>query len=434
MLFKLTVLTTQPHRHSRNDESGKDARNKRGFTFHLFTVKTIRNSRRKRIVAILESMELTQKGKADVARRIVSLSREYDIRILTGTPNECRKLFPGTSVQRIPRPKSLGGTLLFYFSSCLVLPFLRYDLLFVAESSASPAALTSMGRPILCYGNTNPIQQTMYIRRNGHRIARTKSSIFELILGIALRKCDLIVVISPGLVGAFKSFGVQSTRIKVGGVGVPIHLFNPPNRSTDSREKIPRAVYDGAISLGRGIDVIIDGARIASRDGGVFRIRLIGCGEEERLLIHRLARDKETLGLLEIVPPIPYERIPMLLWESDFGISMLEPSVYCNASPPLKNLEFLAAGLPVIANRIDPNLQLLEDQRNALIIEYDSNSFARALLTLTKDERLRARLSHNALQDALEHSDTGPTNALLQTAKDLMASGKTARIHENDCE
>lgn len=103
---------------------------------------------------------------------------------------------------------------------------------------------------------------------------------------------------------------------------------------------------------------------------------------------------------------------------------MLEPNVYFESSPPAKVFEFLAAGLPVIANDIQTHTKYLSDGVNSLIIPYEAGAFADAMLRLIENPDLRKLLSENALKSAANLSDSGPLSTMVKAAT-LLAERKS---------
>jgi glycosyltransferase involved in cell wall biosynthesis len=174
------------------------------------------------------------------------------------------------------------------------------------------------------------------------------------------------------------------------------------------------------VALDRGRAVIIEGARLLGLKRKDFRIRLIGCDVNESELVRKTMKNAGLEGIVEMVPPIPHSDIPKELWSADWGISLLEPNVYFEASPPVKVFEFLAAGLPVIANDIQTHTNYLSDGVNSLIIPYEAGAFADAMRRLIENPDLRKLLSENALKSSSNLSDSDALSTMVKAATRLM--------------
>lgn len=363
---------------------------------------------------IAKGIESTKKSKADIARRIEALCDSFEVTVVTSSRTECRNMFRNARIIGIPQlsiPKRSAFFLLFCW---FVLPFIRSDVVYLSEIYNAPAILTICGRRIVCYGNTHPMQHTIGASQYVGPWSSLIYRLYGLIIRFGLKRCDLILAISPQLTDAYIAWGIRKSRVKTLEVGVSLDDFSPPNNLPDENIRPFVAVHHGTLSLERGFDVILGAAKILSDNRRDFKIRLVGCDNSVANKISEATSRFGITDLFEVHPPIPHSEIPQMLWSSHCGISLLEPNVYFSASPPLKVLEYLAAGLPVIANDLPTHHLFLENNSNSMIIEYTAESLAEALERIMDDPSFRTRLSQNALIAASGHSDSRSISRLLE--------------------
>jgi len=373
----------------------------------------------RRILVVLEGIEPTQKAAADVARRINTLCDNFKITILTSASDRCKKLFPKARVARLPRLPVRAGSFAFMVWCWLLIPLLRADMVFVAGVINCPSVLTNFGKPILCYGNSHPAQHETTARMKKKPLSKIIGKLYGLTITIGVKRSTLILAISPQLAAVYEQLGIGSERIIVSEIGVPIEMFDPPTHARSRGERYT-GVYHGTVALDRGLAIIVEGARLLGLKRKDFRIRLIGCDVNESELVKKTMKNAGLEGIVEIVPPIPHSDIPRELWSADWGISLLEPNVYFESSPPVKVFEFLAAGLPVIANDIQTHTNYLGDGVNSLIVPYEAGAFADAMLRLIENPDLRKLLSENALKSASNLSDSGPLSTMVKATTRLV--------------
>lgn len=126
---------------------------------------------------------------------------------------------------------------------------------------------------------------------------------------------------------------------------VDLSLFGGPRRALDSRA--PRLVYSGSIGAGYLTTEIIE----------VFR-RFVARVPEARLLILTRSDPAEALALVDShglhgrvdIRSATPDEVAAALRESDVGLVLTKPDVSKVAMSPTKMAEYLAAGLPVMAN------------------------------------------------------------------------------------
>jgi glycosyltransferase involved in cell wall biosynthesis len=106
----------------------------------------------------------------------------------------------------------------------------------------------------------------------------------------------------------------------------------------------PIAVFGGQIAVGRGFEQILAAARHALEEGSSLRFLLIGDGPLAAMIAARAA----ALPNVELRLPIAREDYLRLIAACDVGLAATVAGV-TSFSFPSKILDYLAAGLPVVA-------------------------------------------------------------------------------------
>lgn len=122
-------------------------------------------------------------------------------------------------------------------------------------------------------------------------------------------------------------------------------------------------------------------------------------------------RDKETvisklrsLGFGEddhFVDSVPPDEIPRYLNAADAGLSFIKNCYSKQSSSPTKNAEYLACGLPIIANTGvgDVDRQILDNGVGVVIEQFDRESYVRAMSELKQLGDIRQRCRDTALNE-----------------------------------
>jgi glycosyltransferase involved in cell wall biosynthesis len=75
---------------------------------------------------------------------------------------------------------------------------------------------------------------------------------------------------------------------------------------------------------------------------------------------------------------------------------------YYEGQPPMKVMEYLGSGLPVIASDVSSHRMMIRHEFNGLLAVPGVEGYAAALLRFAADDDLRARLASNAAP-SVEH-------------------------------
>ncbi|MEZ4647882.1 MAG: glycosyltransferase [Candidatus Eisenbacteria bacterium] len=152
--------------------------------------------------------------------------------------------------------------------------------------------------------------------------------------------------------------------------------------------------FSGSPSLWHGGDVLLDAFLEARETIPSLRLLFVGEGPEKKALEKR-ARKKGVDAFVTFTGAVPHEQVPELLAASDVLTAPYLPHDDFYFSP-LKVLEYLAAGRPVVASGIGEIWELVDDSCGRLVEPGSVKELARTLIELGADPDLRRALGERA--------------------------------------
>ena len=214
-----------------------------------------------------------------------------------------------------------------------------------------------------------------------------------------LFRADLVLTVSTPLKEYIAEQGVPPDHIAVLPNGTDPTLFRP---ELTGREEVrqsldipPTATVVGFVGILRpwhGVELLLDAvSQIAAPPESVYLI-IVGDGPSQADL-ERLAQEKGLAGKVVFTGRVPHREVSRYLAAFDIAVS---PRATFYASP-MKVLEYMATGIPVIAPRT-PNLQdIISDGVTGILFNAeDLGDLAASLTLLLNDRALRHRLGQNA--------------------------------------
>jgi glycosyltransferase involved in cell wall biosynthesis len=135
------------------------------------------------------------------------------------------------------------------------------------------------------------------------------------------------------------------------------------------------------------------------------RLVLVGAKsplEQER--IQALVSRHQMDGRIRILSWQSPKALEAIKSEMDIGCSPLVPNVRSQLCSPLKVLEYLSAGIPVIATRLEGIQEILRHGVNGFVLENDVDAWASSIDSLYSDSRRYGLFSEACLATARELS------------------------------
>lgn len=224
-----------------------------------------------------------------------------------------------------------------------------------------------------------------------------------------------IVVISSALRNALCAEGAPSEKLLVLHDAVDAKAYSESAPPSGSRRDGLRIGYVGSLNRGKGMEVISAVARLDAANeyhiyGGspedVARWRAEGVPSNVEL--HGHAPNAEVPALLAgfDVVLMPYQRRVSVSGNYGDVASWMSP---------LKMFEYMAAGKAILSSDLPVLREVLEDGRNALLVDPDDPEAWVSALRKLADPELRARLGATARADVLREY------TWLQRAKRILA-------------
>jgi glycosyltransferase involved in cell wall biosynthesis len=221
---------------------------------------------------------------------------------------------------------------------------------------------------------------------------------------LILAEVDAIVCVSRVTRAYLTGLGARGERIAVIPNGVDPEAFVatplPPRAG-----RVPEALYVGTLADWQGLLPLVEAwPRVLARHPA--RLRLVGRGRaRQRKELQRRIRKLELEAHVTLEPAVPHEQVPALLASADLSLAPLgynERNVVQGCCP-LKLLESMAAGRPIVASNLPVVRELVREGREALLVPPDApDALAAAVLRLLDEPKLAARLGASGARRARE--------------------------------
>lgn len=222
---------------------------------------------------------------------------------------------------------------------------------------------------------------------------------WKLPLTLLKRIPDSYSFITDALRNAVESeFGYEFPDHVIWHSGVNVERFRAMAASAASSDEVGlNLLYIGTVTPNRGLDRVVEA--IARLDRGILDdmiFRIVGDGSA----VGELRTRVQSLGLSRVVRfegRVPYDKVPVAIWASDFCICPLPDRPEWNVSSPLKIYEYAACSKPVILTPIYAHTSVFDGREFVLWTRGDSvEDFREAIAAAYARRREFASLAASA--------------------------------------
>ena len=311
----------------------------------------------------------------------------------TATPLRLR--FRQALKQRFSRylhdPKEFLWNLSYYRNELKTLRASRPDVLLVRLNPQAVSCVFSarkLGLPLVFEVNA-PVEEGWLYDRQYKHLRRLQ----ERAMKWRLAQADAVTVVSTALKDhLLNQYRLREDKFTVVPNGADESLFYPgrePDLEFPSDPASPRIGFVGSFQGFHGLELLVGMIDAVSACCPDARFLLVGGGPGADHVAARIGRSDRVV----FTGSVSHDRIPGLVASIDIGV-MPEALFY---GSPLKVMEWMAAGLAIVAPRYDPLEEILEDGREGLLFPPgDLRSLVEKVSTLVRHPELRAKLGEAA--------------------------------------
>jgi len=185
------------------------------------------------------------------------------------------------------------------------------------------------------------------------------------------------------------------------GVDVDFFISALPDRDFRKRYGIDETqkviMYHGDIGIDDGVDLLIK-----ATEGIGAKVVVIGDGDPKYMRYLRSLSHPDVI----FTGWVPYRMIPGILKTADIYVAPFRSSLYTNSTCPLKIMEALAAGLPLVVSELHAISRYLRNGEDSLFFKpSDTPDLRKKIGLLLSDETMRKIFSTNSIETARKYFD-----------------------------
>lgn len=197
--------------------------------------------------------------------------------------------------------------------------------------------------------------------------------------------------------------GIPTQRLRYVPNGVDLERQTPPDarrvaalRAALGLTHHPTVVYLGAISaVAHGVRLLIDAWAILSKHLSAARLVVVGDGDDRPALM-AYARARGLDRVIVWAGRIPPEAALTWLAIGDCSVDPADDTPAAAARSPLKIVESLAAGVPVVTGDVGDRREMIGDAAGLIVEPGNAHTLADGMASLLTDPARRARLAQGA--------------------------------------
>jgi glycosyltransferase involved in cell wall biosynthesis len=187
-------------------------------------------------------------------------------------------------------------------------------------------------------------------------------------------------------------------------------------------------VYHGTISRRHGLETAIRAVDIARQTYDDVRLEIVGDGDD----VDRLLSIVEQLDLEDVVRIqrglVPIEELEPILDRATVGIVPIVDNSFTRYMLPVKLIEYVALGIPVICSRTSSIEAYFDDAMVSFFQPGDTSDLAAKIIELRSDEERRRRLVEHADSFLAEHSWSRERDRYYGVVDDLAEQARGATV------
>jgi glycosyltransferase involved in cell wall biosynthesis len=173
-----------------------------------------------------------------------------------------------------------------------------------------------------------------------------------------------------------QKYRIEDAKIGIWTSGVSLKSFTKPTTTSNETaiQKDAQCLYlmnHGKYSRSRGMEDLING--IGHVDPSIrskIKLIVVGTDCDTNSELHKLIHKLNLQNNIMFIPPVPHEKIPAYIDNCDVGVIPLPTNIiWWRVSAPLKTLEYLGMGKPIIATDIPFHREIFEKGECGVLVK-----------------------------------------------------------------
>jgi glycosyltransferase involved in cell wall biosynthesis len=217
----------------------------------------------------------------------------------------------------------------------------------------------------------------------------------------SIKKSSFILTASPQMKQFLIDYGIPDEKIDWLTFGVDLERFSKKIKTEKNKDYT--LISTVQFLPNRGSDMILESMKkLLKNDPNIKFISMGNMHDQHEMWDFTLKKMKLDKNII-LHGIVDNSEIPEFLSKSHIGISLLAKNDYYNKSPPQKIFEYMAMGIPTIANNLPTHTDYIKDGYNGFIVD-SAEELVEAVLKLKNDKKLYNTMSKNALQSSKNYS------------------------------
>jgi glycosyltransferase involved in cell wall biosynthesis len=232
-----------------------------------------------------------------------------------------------------------------------------------------------------------------------------------------LPRCDHAFMQSEQMRRDVAAHGIDAAKLSAVPMGIAAQDVRPAASPIGAQASLTLG-YLGTLNPQRRLEILIDMLALLHQRGERARLLFVGGGDypEDQLRLERRAAELGMQPFVEITGFLPREVALERIAQTDICLSPFYPTPVLRSTSPTKLVEYLALGLPVIANDHPEQRLVLKESGAGVCVPWAARHFARAVMWLAaKGPDARARMGECGRSWVLAHRTYGRIADELET-------------------
>lgn len=232
--------------------------------------------------------------------------------------------------------------------------------------------------------------------------SKLSECIFVLNIFLAKYFFDGVTVISPFMrKHVAEKYHIKEITIGIWSSGVNIEHFDPIKLDQHKISVLKRelnlqdkfvVMYHGVLTPNRGLQETITAINLLHNSYKDIVFLILGDGVAKPIL-QRLISDYQVNSVVRLIGVVPHNEIPYYLSVCDVGILPFPNLIWWRVSSPIKLMEYLAMGKPIIVTDIEAHRDVISSQKCGFTIpNNEPTEIRKAIMKAYKAYKLRGKL------------------------------------------